>query len=274
MPGDPGSHSERGRQRRFLPEFFLRFKIGCAAQAEGAILDFSAFRSRQNATQRGAARCAENPLGPLRATRGAGRLSGRPCWGRTRAGDDARCGPPLRIPRAIRSEPTAPPDVEARLEEIAKGVETIQATAIVKIGERLAEARDLFRYDRREGGFEGWCQARLRLDRVAAWRMISVYEQLGESVANSQHFEVLSKEALFQLAAPSTPEEVRVKVQQLLIDGEKVTAADVRRLRDEATKAKDDASATRAERDAILQRAQAVTRLAEPMPYLPRETRP
>lgn len=64
--------------------------------------------------------------------------------------------------------------------------------------------------------------------------MIHVFEAFGESAKNSLHFEALSKEALFQLAAPSTPDDVRDRVEQLLIDGQKVTAADVRRMREEA----------------------------------------
>lgn len=339
--GAPGVQGERGRQRRFLSEFFLRFKIRCAAQAEGAMPDFSAFRPRQNATQRGAACCAENPFRPCRATRGAGRLSGRPCWGRTQLGDDARRGPPLRILRAIRSMarcngpkcvgcptveyqgadpvglvvslnlrrrhlsegqrawvaaqiarlplganqhdgsanlPTqseaatmlnvsertvrsaavvrdkAVPELQQKVAkgevapstaaEVARLPEPVQKEIVAK-GERLAEARDLFRYDRREGGFEGWCQTRLKLSRSTAYNMIRVYEDLSGSVQGLAHFETITREALYDLARPSTPEEVRVKVQQLLIDGEKVTAADVRRLRDEATRAKDEASTTR-----------------------------
>lgn len=106
-----------------------------------------------------------------------------------------------------------------------EGIETVQATAIIKIGERLAEARDLFRYDRREGGFEGWCQSRLNISRSTAYNMIRVFEQLGESVQGLAHFDQITREALYALAAPSTSEEVRDAVEQMLIDGEKVTAA-------------------------------------------------
>ena len=113
------------------------------------------------------------------------------------------------------------------------------ATAIIKIGERLAEARDLFRYDRSEGGFAGWCEKRLSFSHETARRMISVYEAFGESSKKSWNFEALSKEALFTLAAPSTPEEVRIEVEQMLIDGQKVTAADVKRMKAELQAARD-----------------------------------
>lgn len=168
-------------------------------------------------------------------------------------------------------ENNTPGDVEQRLEDIAKGIETVQATAIIKIGERLAEARDLFRYDRREGGFEGWCERRLKLSRSAAYRMISVYEQLSESVPTLGHFDDVTKEVLYALAAPSTPEEVRVEVKQLLIDGQKVTAADVKKLKeelasDQAKAAKEHARAVRAEAMAAKHNAEALkaeARLAE-----------
>lgn len=104
-----------------------------------------------------------------------------------------------------------------RLEDIAKGIETVQATAIIKIGERLAEARDLFRYDRREGGFTGWVEKRLKITYRTALNMISVYEQLGQSAKDLSHFDQIGREALYALAAPSTPEAVRDAVEQLLI---------------------------------------------------------
>lgn len=126
-------------------------------------------------------------------------------------------------------ENKVPGEVEQRLEDIAKGIETIQATAIIKIGERLAEARDLFRYDRKEGGFTGWVERRLKMSRDSAYNAIKVFENLGESVEHVQHFQDLPARVLYALAAPSTPEQVLVEVKQLLIDGQKVTAADVRR---------------------------------------------
>lgn len=124
-----------------------------------------------------------------------------------------------------------PGDVGQRLEEIAKGIETVQATAIIKIGERLAEARDLFRYDRAEGGFTGWVERRLKMSQRTAYRMIDVFERLGESLPALANIEQITREALYALAAPSTPDEVRDAVEQLLIDGEKVTAADVKRMK-------------------------------------------
>lgn len=168
-------------------------------------------------------------------------------------------------------ENTPPGDVEQRLEDIAKGIETVQATAIIKIGERLAEARDLFRYDRREGGFGGWVEKRLGIGKDTAYRMISVFENLGESVAHERHFEELPARVLYALAAPSTPAEVRAEVEQMLIDGQRVTAADVKKLKeelasDQAKAAKEHARAARADAMAAKHNAAALkaeARLAE-----------
>lgn len=60
------------------------------------------------------------------------------------------------------------------------------------------------------------------MSRPAAYQCIKVFEQLGESVLSSRHFDGVAKEALIILAAPSTPEEVRAEVERLLVDGQKV----------------------------------------------------
>jgi hypothetical protein len=119
-------------------------------------------------------------------------------------------------------------NVDAQLEAIAVDIEMTQSVAALRIGQRLAEARDLFRYKREVGGFQGWVQSRLGMSDRQAHRLIAVYERLG---GKSDEFIALSREALFQLAAPSTPEPVRQEVERLLVDGQPVTAADIKRLR-------------------------------------------
>ena len=47
----------------------------------------------------------------------------------------------------------------------------------------------------------------------------------------------LKPKALYELAAPSTPPEVRSEVEALLVDGAKVTVADIRRMKSEASSA-------------------------------------
>jgi|HubBroStandDraft_2_1064218.scaffolds.fasta_scaffold1264990_2 hypothetical protein len=56
------------------------------------------------------------------------------------------------------NEATLVVDVGDQLEAIAKDIELLQATAVMRIAERLAQAHELFLYYRDEGGFEGWAE--------------------------------------------------------------------------------------------------------------------
>ena len=81
---------------------------------------------------------------------------------------------------ALAALPKAPiDDHAAQLESIAKAVEQLQATAILEIAKHLAEARELFRYRRDEGGFGGWVESRLRYSRQTAYNLLHVYQQFG-----------------------------------------------------------------------------------------------
>jgi len=51
---------------------------------------------------------------------------------------------------------------DERLETIAKDIETTGANATFHIAAQLAEARDIFRFRRDEGGFGGWVRTRCR----------------------------------------------------------------------------------------------------------------
>jgi Protein of unknown function (DUF3102) len=107
-----------------------------------------------------------------------------------------------------------------RLEIIAKDIERLQGTAIFEIAKRLAEARDLFRYCRDEGGFAGWVEARLRFSRQTAYNLLSVHERFGgESV---KFLDTFPATILYLLAAPSTPEAARKEIIARAEKGEKV----------------------------------------------------
>lgn len=135
---------------------------------------------------------------------------------------------------SLQADATTTPmlNAEARLEAIAVDIEMTQSVAVFRIGQRLAEARDLFKYDRTVGGFEGWVKSRLGWDNRLARRIISVHENLAEKSGEFAH---LSREALFQLAAPSEAPEVREALQKAVADrvanGEAVTAADIKELK-------------------------------------------
>lgn len=116
------------------------------------------------------------------------------------------------------------------LEMIAHEIETIQATAITRVGRLLHDAQELFRHQRDEGGFQRWVETRLSIKRSTAYRLISVHERFGESVSN---WDTLSKSVLYALAAPSTPDDVVAEVVTRTEDGETFTAADVKGMKDE-----------------------------------------
>jgi hypothetical protein len=122
-------------------------------------------------------------------------------------------------------------NVDEQLEAIARDIDTTHALATWRIGERLAEARDLFRYKRDTGGFKGFVEGRLNMSEQQARRFINVYERVG---ANPNEFVQLSRQALFELTSPSTPEAVHDAVKELVVEGHKVTAKDIQLLRKQA----------------------------------------
>lgn len=124
-------------------------------------------------------------------------------------------------------------NVAERLEAIAVDIEMTQSVAVFRIGQRLAEARDLHKYKRSVGGFEGWVKERLGFERNHAHNLISVYERIGEE--KCLQLKTLSRSALFQLTAPSETPEVRAELQSAVADkvaaGESVTAAEIKALK-------------------------------------------
>jgi hypothetical protein len=117
---------------------------------------------------------------------------------------------------------------DARLEAIAKEIESIQQTAITQIAKLVAEARDLYRYHRNEGGFAGWAEKRLGYTRQTAYNLIHVHERFGgENLSN--RLDTFHASVLYLLAAPSTPESARKEVMRRAATGEQVSVADAKR---------------------------------------------
>jgi N6-adenosine-specific RNA methylase IME4 len=115
----------------------------------------------------------------------------------------------------------------ARLEAIVMEIETLQATAILQVAARLAEARDIFRYQRDEGGFTGWVERRLSFGKSTAYKLLDVHERFG--VGESFHIvETLPRSVLYLLAAPGTPEPARAEVIERTEAGESLAHADVK----------------------------------------------
>jgi hypothetical protein len=88
---------------------------------------------------------------------------------------------------SLQADATTTPmlNAEARLEAIAVDIEMTQSVAVFRIGQRLAEARDLFKYDRTVGGFEGWVKSRCPMRNTATDCVISISTAIASSLASA-----------------------------------------------------------------------------------------
>lgn len=102
--------------------------------------------------------------------------------------------------------------------------ERLQRSAqdIWEIGQRLADVRDELKH----GQFEAWLKAEFNWSRRTAYNFINVYETFGER-ANLAQLDIASS-ALYLLAAPSTPENIREEYLLKAYDGEKITHKELR----------------------------------------------
>ena len=137
-----------------------------------------------------------------------------------------------------------------RLEQIAVEIETIQGVALLKVGERLLEAQELFRYQRDEQGFGGWVDRRLRFGQTTAYKLINVFAAFGgESV---HKVDTLPKAVLYALAEPSTPPSLRAKALDMVKPGEPVDGDALASLKRDLAEAKQ--AAKDAKRDERMQK--------------------
>lgn len=86
--------------------------------------------------------------------------------------------------------------------------------------------------------FGAWIATEFEMGDQSARRFMHVAEKYAG--ANPTDLLDLSADALYALAAPSTPQEVRDEVERMLIDGVTVTAADVKRMKAEHAAAQDE----------------------------------
>ena len=102
--------------------------------------------------------------------------------------------------------------------------ERLQRSAqdIWEIGQRLADVRDQLKH----GQFDSWLKAEFGWSRRTAYNFINVYETFGER-ANLAQLDIASS-ALYLLAAPSTPDELRKEVLLKAKEGEKITHKELR----------------------------------------------
>jgi hypothetical protein len=117
-----------------------------------------------------------------------------------------------------------------RLEEIAQQIESVQATADFMIAKLLADAQELFRYQRNKRGFISWVEKRLTISQSEVYRLLQAHARFGgsESFPNWETLApALPRSAIYLLACPSTPDEVCREVGARVAAGEKLPLATI-----------------------------------------------
>lgn len=123
------------------------------------------------------------------------------------------------------------------------------------------------------GKFMAWVEAECGLSHRAANRLMKVASDVHAKLPTlaNLHDRVLGPAALEILVSEATPQEVRDRVESLLVDGQKVTVADIRKMKAEAKSASDRAEAL-AERHADLARKTPEPALIETIVERPEES--
>lgn len=92
------------------------------------------------------------------------------------------------------------------------------AQDIWEIGQRLADVRSRLKY----GQFLAWLKAEFGWSQRTAYNFINVYETFGDRLATLAKVDIATS-VLYQLAAPSVPEDLRAQVLESAEEGEKIT---------------------------------------------------
>lgn len=98
------------------------------------------------------------------------------------------------------------------------------AQDIWEIGQKLADVRSRLKH----GQFDVWLKAEFGWSRRTAYNFINVFEAFGER-ANLAQISIATS-ALYLLAAPSTPQEMREEVLQRAKEGEAITHKELRQV--------------------------------------------
>lgn len=101
------------------------------------------------------------------------------------------------------------------------------AQEIWEVGQKLVDVRSRLKH----GQFETWLKAEFGWSRRTAYNFINVYEAFGERT-NLAQIDIATS-ALYLLAAPSTPQQVRNEFLQRAREGEAVTHKSLRRVMEE-----------------------------------------
>src|SRR5512144_1022114 len=131
---------------------------------------------------------------------------------------------------------------------VAERIHLRTAVAVIENGRDLIKVRNM---PEMEGRFVAWLNAEFSMSRQTAYNMMQVAENLDDRFPN---FGNVAPSILYALAAPSTPETIRDQVETRAIAGEKITVAEVERLKRETKAAQEATARLEAERSDLLAR--------------------
>lgn len=132
--------------------------------------------------------------------------------------------------------------------ERIRGRMQLAAESIIEVGRELIEQKKALGH----GNFLPWIEAEFSMSPDTAHNYMRVANTYGDKFGTVRN---LAPTALYALAAPSTPTEVRAEVEARSSKGEKVTAAEIEKLKRQLAKAKEDAEEKEGQRAAQEHRA-------------------
>jgi hypothetical protein len=107
------------------------------------------------------------------------------------------------------------------------------AESIITIGLALARQKERLGH----GNFLRWIEAEFSMSERSAQRFMLRSERWSKSANLAGLSTEVSSSVLDEITDPGTPESIRDRVEELLVDGQKVTVADIRRMKAEAKQA-------------------------------------
>lgn len=132
--------------------------------------------------------------------------------------------------------------------ERIRGRMQLAAESIIEVGRELIEQKKALGH----GNFLPWIEAEFGMSADTAHNYMRVTNVYGDKFGTVRN---LAPTALYALAAPSTPPEVREQVEERASKGEKVTAAEVERLKKQLAKVKQEVEEKEEQRQAQEHRA-------------------
>jgi hypothetical protein len=147
---------------------------------------------------------------------------------------------------------TLSPDNAALAMRAEERIKARTVVTVIENGRDLLEVRNALGH----GHFTQWLEQTFPFTDRTAQRWMNAAERYG---GKTDIMSVLNDTVLLMLAAPSTPEEVRQEIEARAAAGEKITIAEVERLKREARAAQEETARLEAERSELLTRVSDAT---------------